>query len=303
MTATTAAAVFTCPPDHRHADALTCYQHHKCRCAPCTQAHHAAQNRRRRLQAYGRWNAFVPATRTRNHLRVLSASGIGHRRVAELTGAGLSGIRSIATGEYRKVRPDTEAKILAIHPDPAALAAGALIPARSAARRMQALYARGWTDTALAPHLGIERSNVRRIVTQKYVQLRTHIQIGDVYERLWNATPTNSPASQAEQIEKARRHGWVPPLAWDDIDEDDAPATGEEVGVDEIAIQLAVEGRAVVRLTREERQIAVIELNARRFNDNEIAARLGVSDKTIERDRKELELPANPEPYEERFAA
>lgn len=292
-----------CPPDHKHDQTGTCYHHHHCRCTPCVTHSNAETRHVRKLQAYGRWQPFVSAARARNHIRVLSGRGVGHRRVAELSGVGEASIRKIAAGDTTRIRPATSSKICAIPVDASALAPGSFVPARGAQRRLQALHARGWSTGALAPHLGIYQNNVARILRHNHITLRMHNRIADVYEQLWNEQPTNDTHSQNRELDRARRNDWHPPLAWDDIDNDDAPADGEEIAVDEVAVQLVVDEGAYVPLTRAERHLAVITLNGRRYNDQEIAHMLRVDARTILRDRQKLGLPAHPEPYEERFAA
>lgn len=181
-----------------------------------------------------------------------------------------------------------------------------IIDGRGVRRRLQALTAIGWSQGAIAQHLDVSHDQVHLWLHAERVTFATHERIAALYDVLSDREPPQTNrnekrnASYARTV--ARRNGWVRPIDWDDIDLDDAPATGEEVLVDELAVQLAIAGHQV-KLTREERHLAVRTLNARRFNDQEIAQMLGVSDRTILRDREELDLPANPEPYQERFAA
>ena len=116
MTITTPAAApeerFVCPPEHKHGAALTCYHSHRCRCHECDTAAHQYQTRVRRLIAYGRWQPLVPATRARNHVRILSAAGIGHRRVAALATLSSGHVVDIGSGVTMRVSPEVERRIL-----------------------------------------------------------------------------------------------------------------------------------------------------------------------------------------------
>src|SRR6266536_2166700 len=93
---------------------------HGCRCARCSAANRAAAAVRERLIVYGQWQPFVDAGRARAHLAVLSAAGIGRRRVAELAGLSESAVGKLLHGgpgtrpPVRWIRSETERKILAV---------------------------------------------------------------------------------------------------------------------------------------------------------------------------------------------
>ncbi|MBW9118861.1 hypothetical protein JNB63_02015 [Microbacterium trichothecenolyticum] len=181
-----------------------------------------------------------------------------------------------------------------------------IVEARGTNRRLQALTAIGWTAERLGAQLGVSRDQILDWTTRDRVTLTTHERVAALYDELSDTpAPQQTPGdrhSASLALNRAARSGWARPIDWDDIDLDAAPATGEEVLVDELAVELAIAGHKV-KLTREERQLAVRTLNARRYNDNEIAEMLRVASRTILRDREEMGLPANPEPYQERFAA
>lgn len=282
---------FVCPPDHQHAAKTTCYHVHRCRCAPCQQADQENQRRRRKLIAYGRWAGLRDATMAREHLQLLAATGIGQRRAAKLAGIGYSQVRAIAHGVTKRVTPATEQKILGVPVDRSLLADGAFIPATGTQRRIQALAARGYPMTHLADELGMHVGNLSRILHQKVISVALARRIAEAYERLWNAPLPGSTKAQKRQRTRAAAHGWLPPLAWDDIDTDPHPPAAapedHDDDIDTVAIDLAVEGNRV-DLTTDERRIAVAELTARKYSAPEIALLLGVTSKTIERDRATL---------------
>lgn len=175
-----------------------------------------------------------------------------------------------------------------------------LIPARGVRRRIEALMAIGWSQSALAAHVGHRQVVITQWLRNEFVQRSTHIRVAEVYERLSVMTPPTDTKSQRMSVNRtlalARRRGYAPPLAWDDIDNDHGPAetTGEDV-VDDVAVALAISGQRVT-LTVRERHIVVRELNARGMNDGRIAEHTGVDVRTIGRDRKLLGIePAEPE--------
>lgn len=75
----------------------------------------------------------------------------------------------------------------------------------------------------------------------------------------------------------ATRAGWAPPLAWDDIDHDDRPATAvlDDDGLDDIAIERALTGDRSVRLTKAEKHEAVARWQARGQSLKELERRTG----------------------------
>ena len=137
-----------------------------------------------------------------------------------------------------------------------------------AQRRIQALMWLGWDMTALAAEAGwAHRNQVRRIlVGQKgkpcrYIQRSTHETICEVFERLSMRTPPEGPVSR-RTASMARRKGYAPPLAWDDIDNDAAPKgkprTRSNRPVDEIdhaVVSRVMEGERMRTTPAEKREV------------------------------------------------
>ena len=302
MTVASITQIHVCPPDHKHGGSLTCYHAHRCRCDECETAALSYQARMRRLVAYGQWQPLVPATRARNHIRVLSAAGIGHRRVAALASVSAGYVVDIGSGVTKRVAPDVERRIVAIAPDSSSFAAGQLIPAIGVTRRLQALVRVGWSPASIGRVIGMERTNVSRMLTATRVTVRTHETIAEAYEELWNAAPPDGDVWERRTAAASRRRaaaaGWIAPLGWDDIDTDPAPPVIDEPdGIDVVAVELAVQG-ARVALTTDERRDAVRQMHARGHGDRLIAHILDVSEKTVWNDRGKLGLPANENPIE-----
>ncbi|HEY2269252.1 MAG TPA: hypothetical protein VGI96_42005, partial [Streptosporangiaceae bacterium] len=93
-----------------------------CHCAACTEARRVAEGHRRRMKAYGQWQPFVDAEPARQHVRMLAAHGIGWKRAAELAGVSNGSMSKLLYGgpgdrpPAKRIRPETEAKILAVRP-------------------------------------------------------------------------------------------------------------------------------------------------------------------------------------------
>lgn len=304
MTAATLAlvpetATFECPPDHKHDQTSTCYTTHQCRCRRCRAGQNARKSEERRLHAYGRWTRYhrSPA-RSIVHITVLMRFGYTHELIARAAGISDRAVGAIAAGHQHRVYARVEAAILSVQPTLDDLHPHTRITARGTIRRVQALARVGWSIEALAGEMGITRPALsqRLHTATDTVSVATHREIAALYERLWNTPPNASTASERGLIGRTRSRatalGWLPPLAWDDIDTDEEPPSVDGETVDVIAVEFAVAGHRV-ELTRDERHLALAQLHARGYCDPDLAQMLCVSDKTIARDREHLGLPSN----------
>ena len=87
-------------------------------------------------------------------------------------------------------------------------------------RRIEALWAIGWTsaDIAMAAGWASPQAVTELMKRECYVFTTSAQTIGTVYDRL-----SGKPGPSATNRRRARAKGWAPPLAWDDIDNDRAP--------------------------------------------------------------------------------
>jgi transcriptional regulator with XRE-family HTH domain len=209
-----------------------------CRCAACTEANRAYASQRERQQVYGRWQPRVEAGPAREHLRALSAAGIGWKRAAELSGVSTGAVSKLLFGgpgdrpPSRRIRPETAQKLLAVPLAGPSRAPAAVVDATATRRRLQALVARGYSQAALAARLGIQRSNFGQAVAGK-VTAATERAVSDLYDELWDVPPDESTHRARISVSRARNYararGWCPPLAWDDdtiADPEAGPAEG-----------------------------------------------------------------------------
>jgi hypothetical protein len=299
-----------CPPDHRHAETGNCHSKHGCRCAACLNRHSTYQRELRKRKAYGRYTppARVPAEPVREHLAALKAFGIAPDRAARIAGVGVITVRRLVFGRTgrgadrslpERLDADRARRLLAVRADISLVADAALVSSRGTQRRIQALAVQGWSQLEVSRRLGMDRSNANKILAADHVTALTHRRVADLFDVLWDKTPPQHTAEQAASVqrirERAKRRGWQPALAWDDIDLDAGPARVERANddVDDSAVELAIAGEGV-DLTPAERRIAVRRLHADGLTDPEIAARLHCSDRTVLRIRfHEFGLPHN----------
>lgn len=244
---------YQCPPDHKHAAASTCFIQHQCRCTPCVDAHNARERNRNRQKAYGRFDTgLVDAEPVRQHVLALIEFGIGYKRIAALAGVGITGVRSLVWGRQdpgprygeipKRVAREKAEKILAVQPVIDNLGSRRSVPALGTHRRIRALVARGWSLSKVAGMLGIEIGNFWALLNRTHVGAGTHRRMAEIYETHWNVEPPHDTwhekAAYTRALNYAKRRGWLPPLAWDDIDTDPEPerdvvhqgrVTGEEL--------------------------------------------------------------------------
>ncbi len=297
-----------CPPDHKHAGSLVCYNLHQCRCRPCSEHRMKTEERRRKDKAYGRYDSgLVDADPVREHILALGEFGIGYKRVAELAGVGVTGVRTIIWGRQdpgprygeipKRIAREKAEKILAVEASIEHLGPRQPVPSRGARRRVQALVARGWSLSKIGAPLGISPSNMSSLMKRPMVGAGNFRAIVALYDELWDQLPPREEwrdkIAYSRALEHARQRRWLPPLAWDDIDlDDEPPLPDDEVAViDEVAVELAIAGEGV-RLTPAERRECVRRLHAERWSDGRIAETIRCADKTVACIREELGLEA-----------
>lgn len=177
---------------------------------------------RRRMIAYGRWEPYVDATRAREHVQSLLAANMGPVQIAKVSGVPHGAISKLLYGDYgrgmapsKRIRRETETKLLAVEATVDTLADAALMPALGTVRRIQALHALGWPLSEIARRIGVYRASLDRTLKAAQVQAGTARRVRDLYEELC-MTPGPSLRARKHALEK----GWKPPLWWDDIDSD-----------------------------------------------------------------------------------
>jgi hypothetical protein len=175
------------------------------------------------------------------------------------------------------------------------------VPAAGVQRRLRALFALGWNWSVLATHLGVNLEAARQLAVRQCERCHpsTAARVAAVYEALCMTRPDGAHAQRART--RAARHGWLPPLAWDDDTIDD-PAAVPNLGphahrygpgrptetvpdvIDDIAVDEAIHGRPVP-LTPAETAVVVKRLTDRGWSAAQIAQRIGTTTRTVTRKR------------------
>lgn len=131
----------------------------------------------------------------------------------------------------------------------ARLNGGRAVPALGYQRRVQALMRLGWTSPDIARAAGWPHRNyVLRVINgQKgkpttWLERKTADALAAAYDQLSMVTPEMTP-TRARTKARATRLGYAPPLAWDDIDRDDAPTLGgDDDQIDDVVVDRLVAG-------------------------------------------------------------
>jgi hypothetical protein len=288
---------------HEHGT-RTAYVKDRCRCPACRAANTAASNAVHRERVYGRWHPFDDAAAVRGHVLALRAAGIGIDQIAKLAGVSRSHVRDLVypTGGrpmIRRVRPETARRLLAVQPTPDNRAGRSHVDATGTRRRLQALVTVGWSFSWLAAELGRDSSNLKRTATGSVVTAATAAQVTALFDRLWDVAPPTATRAQLAAARSARAHGrsrgWLPPMAWDDIDTDPEPAPERpsltvahqpfDEDIDEIAVERSLSGDRTVVLTYAEKIEVVRRMSQRGVSIRSIAAHLSTSKRTVCRHR------------------
>lgn len=281
------------------------YVKDRCRCRPCTRANTAESRTSHRERTYGRWEPYVDATPAREHILTLRAAGFGLRRIAQLADVSTTTLRAMidTSTDGRpprdKIRPDTAKAILLIEIEPADRAGYSTVDLTGTRHRLQALIAIGWSLPQLAAHLDRTPAHLARTMGGVRVTIRTAEQVYALYDQLWDVRPPQDTSAARAAADAARtmaaQNGWLPPLAWDDIDTDPDPdpRRPDQLPVDvddldEIAIERAVAGDGIrlEQLTPAEQEQVVRRLTERGKSIRNIAGQLSTTKRTISRRRR-----------------
>ncbi|MGW9825091.1 hypothetical protein ACUXNS_000075 [Brevibacterium pityocampae] len=220
-----------CPRARHEHGTRVMYVSHKCRCRPCTDAAAEYAQGLRRRHLYGRHN-LVDAEPARQHVRDLMSRGMGWKRVARAAGVNTSMMYPLLYGKYldqpdhpdrrpprKQIRREYAEAILAVRFD---LAAGALVDPTGTRRRIQALVHAGWPIAQIADRTGLDHQRLRETLRGlRLTTLReTRDRVAEFFTTAWHG-PDDCvpPASVTRARNLARKRGWLPALAWDDIDD------------------------------------------------------------------------------------
>jgi len=206
---------------HEHGTA-TMYRRDDCHCPACSAAYRVDRNlwyRDKRLKGTG---GYLPVQPVEKHLNSLVTS-MTRQDIAARSGVCLETISKVLNGHRKSVTQTTAEALLGVRPAPPKH--NGYLPALGMQRRLQALVAEGWSVPYLADRLGINRRVLERELhgfrTKGYAD--TIRRVDALYRELSKQQAPLLPSGKGrwgrERYQQwARKQGWVPGAAWDDID-------------------------------------------------------------------------------------
>lgn len=219
----------------------------------------------------------MPGAAVLAHLEKLLADGANLAGISMVSGVPVSTLDKIRRRDW--VQGATASALLGVTEAPALPPAG-MTSALGACRRVRALVALGWSLTEQARRLGVHLQRVQLLSSgrQNLITEATAHAVDALFEQLC-AVPGGSVRARND----ARRKGWLPPLAWDDIDNPhDEPCRvgdsddGPDEHVDEVAVERVLAGERI-DLTDVE-LVAVLRAGvARGEHLSRLADRLGIN--------------------------
>ncbi|MFG3618009.1 hypothetical protein [Nocardia sp. NPDC047654] len=235
--------------------------------------------------AYGRWQPRVEAGEARAHVERLLGAGLRKTHVAALAGVSKATVVNVTRADTARISADIERALLAVEvPERVAdvAEANARVPITGARRRVQALVAFGYPQSHLARELGIDPSHAtfaalvqRRLPvdhTGQTISAERERAIKALFDRL-QMTP--GPSQRARDY--GRKRGWALPFGWDETALDD-PHGRPQRG------RWTPPTRTQLRDAHREQ---VAALTAQGLSADQIAEQLGITARTVVRDRSE----------------
>jgi len=132
-------------------------------------------------------------------------------------------------------------------------------PSLGTIRRIQALQAIGWSVPEIAKRAGIHHQHIYNLHRHATVYTSTAAAISEVYEQMAMTLPPESTTGERISATRARNHarrkGWLPPLAWTNIDDPDEhpDLTATDDLPDPVVVERILGGDFALRATKAER--------------------------------------------------
>lgn len=207
-----------------------------CRCPRCRKG----KNRRRKLaklHQHRHGSLLVDAGQVREHVQRLRAEhGLDLHTIARAAGVNprildhlLYGVPSAGITPAKKIHRDKATAILAVDPR---VVLPRTISGVGTQRRLRGLAAAGWTSAAMAPYVGLAPDTINRLTAVDppiSVRRETAERVRAAAHRLIRMNPVQVgiPEATVRRMRTiAARKGWVPLVAWDDIDDPAATPVG-----------------------------------------------------------------------------
>lgn len=278
------------PDDPRHGSEAGHEQHLRDGedpCGPCIEGDLKASRRRTKLKTMGA-RFLVPLGGLYDEIQALRRQGAVVDDIAEWAGISDSQVwRALNNGPEGKVYARTYQALLNMHPGP-------ILTPIGAQRRVRGLMWLGYSPVRIAEDAGLHSDTVKNLSRRLPAQLHKNVKvsIAGTFDRLsMKPAPTDERyqrASATRTRNHARAQGWLPPLAWDNIDDPneqpmhrarstDDPAEMQDRIDMTVVWRLVDDGSRVRRLTRAEAVEAYRILSRRGLTTYQIEERYGLN--------------------------
>lgn len=150
-----------------------------------------------------------------DHVGHLIDAGMSVMMIAKAAGVHKQTVSRILQQRPSFIYAEIERRILSVKP---AFPECGLVSPVGARRRVQALMLAGWTIGEIADNSGASRNAIGRLIgCQTSTNAKTYWAIRKFFESNWQG-PENLHQGSKVAITLAKRKGYLPALAWDDID-------------------------------------------------------------------------------------
>lgn len=268
------------PDDPRHGTEAGYMQHYRDSerpCDDCSKAKMLAARRRNKRKTMGH-RYQLPAGKAWERLLYWRDGGASLNDIERHAGIEESvAVRITDNGPEQLIYART---FLAIMQAPAKMPLTTI----GATRRIRALMWLGYSANVIAEHSGIHHETIADARQPRvFVALRVREAIAETYERLHMRLPSTEERYQKASVSRtrnyARKHGWLPPLAWDDIDDGNEHPEGAPMQtkseLDPIVVERIVSGDYRMPATDAERLEVIRIWQADGIGNNEIVRRTG----------------------------
>lgn len=254
-------------PDHPHGTNDR-YLNGPCRCTHCREAHRADGALRRRLIAYGTWQGRVDATQAQLHIKQLIADGMTLAAIARAASLPKQTIQDIRDGQHTTSPTRRDAILTVTYTPPLR---DNHTPATGTRRRVQGLQLLGWSYRHIDAAAGTTSLRTTMNKNAPTVRQETADAVAQATRALLKRVPPTDKYAQQVQA-RATAKGWVPLLAWDDIDNpDEMPKTAPPPRTYHRRLP-APDAELINRIHRLKRESLTDQQIAYRLNDGRSAA-------------------------------
>lgn len=177
------------------------------------------------------------------------AVGMSHTVIAAAAGVSQATISRLLTYPHTRVREAVAHRILTVTPTRPVTAVGLT-------RRVRALTALGWSAAQIAAAASVNVDTVKVYRRGERIEVHgTARRIAERYDAMSMTRPPSTGRYERASTSRARaeaiRHGWAPPLAWDEQTIDDPTAVPQGAGYTPGAAIDTVRDLEAMGLTRE----------------------------------------------------